>query len=230
MITIPGYSRPPSYYANNISITPVGDLSSTNLQDGLQELDSDLSGGLSSKLDTSAYTAPGLEFITLETFTGVSSISVNDCFTSTYDKYRILIEIPGHTNSANTIVWFRLRASGTDYSAANYNVGYHYTLMNSTATGGDLNAISSTYGYVFSAVGSSGGIGNHGSFDLINPRKSGAYKYFYGQYVAMQASSAVYGYTMFNQVSNTDAYDGITLTIASGTMSGNIQVYGYRKQ
>lgn len=169
----------------------------------------------------------GLVHVHTETFSSQSSVSINNVFTSDYDRYRIMVEVPYHTNSANTTVWFRLRSSGVDENSANYNVGYHYTLMNSTVASGDLNHVSSTYGYVFSAVGSVGGIGAHSSMDFVNVAKSGAYKYAYGQYVSMQASTAVYGYSMFNQVSVLSAYDGMTLGINAGTMNGSVHIYGY---
>lgn len=36
---MPGYSRPPSYIATNITLTPVGTIEATNLQAAVQELD-----------------------------------------------------------------------------------------------------------------------------------------------------------------------------------------------
>jgi hypothetical protein len=38
---MPGYSRPPSYIATNITLTPFGTIEATNLQAGMQEINTD---------------------------------------------------------------------------------------------------------------------------------------------------------------------------------------------
>ena len=48
---MPGYAKPPSYFARNISLNPAGNIEATNVQDAAEELDTDLFGGLASKLD-----------------------------------------------------------------------------------------------------------------------------------------------------------------------------------
>lgn len=50
---MPGYLTIQEYNAQNISVSPAGDLSSSNIQSALEELDSDLSNGLALKSDIS---------------------------------------------------------------------------------------------------------------------------------------------------------------------------------
>lgn len=47
---MPGYLTIPEYSAQNISVTPAGNLSSNNIQNALEELDGDLLSGLAEKL------------------------------------------------------------------------------------------------------------------------------------------------------------------------------------
>jgi len=59
----------------------------------------------------------GLVFITSGTVTAGSSLSFDNCFSATYANYRIILT---HTAANNPTV--RLRASGTDITAANYDM------------------------------------------------------------------------------------------------------------
>ena len=61
---------------------------------------------------------PGLVLLNTTSFSGVTTQSVNNVFTSTYDNYRIIIRITGASAAGST--FFRLRASGSD-KATNYN-------------------------------------------------------------------------------------------------------------
>jgi len=85
--------------------------------------------------DNFAYAASGgLTFIATGTVTAGSALSFNNCFSATYTNYLITINV-----SAGTVLSLRLRASGTDISAANYFVAGSYiasgaqTLINLTA-------------------------------------------------------------------------------------------------
>ena len=42
---MPGYAKPPSYIADNISFTPGGNIAATNVQDALIEVDAEGGGG-----------------------------------------------------------------------------------------------------------------------------------------------------------------------------------------
>jgi hypothetical protein len=61
-------------------------------------------------------------------FTGVSSVSLNNCFSSTYNNYLI---VPDNiTQSTSSYMLFRLRTSGTDNTDNSY--WRQYILANST--------------------------------------------------------------------------------------------------
>ena len=64
--------------------------------------------------------AAGLKLINTTTFSAVSSQSVNDVFSATYDNYKIVCQF---SSSADQEVFFRLRASGSDLTTSVYRTG-----------------------------------------------------------------------------------------------------------
>jgi hypothetical protein len=58
----------------------------------------------------------GLIHITTSTFSGVSSVSIDNCFSATYKHYLITSSFDGTVNPVRA----RLRASGSDASGSNY--------------------------------------------------------------------------------------------------------------
>ena len=81
--------------------------------------------------------ASAFSLIVAETaFTGASSVPVNNCFTSTYTNYKLILNIPTSSNN----VGLKLRASGTDSSTGYYSVNYE---MYSSNAGGSGTAVQS---------------------------------------------------------------------------------------
>jgi len=122
------------------------------------------------------------------TFSGASSISLNGCFSSAYDNYKILLELTGSTNNVATM---RMRVGGVDNSSANYWNNRVYGQATSVTSQGPTSADTS-----FSAVGEFG-------FYQHSHLKTG-------------------------QTTVTTSYDGFTLIVNTGTMSGTVRVYGYK--
>jgi hypothetical protein len=67
-----------------------------------------------------SWVAGGGDFvkITSNTFSAANTFSVNDCFSATYDYYKIFLTAAG---SASLSVNMRLRVGGADETGANYN-------------------------------------------------------------------------------------------------------------
>jgi len=175
----------------------------------------ELSTALADKLDVSAYTAPGLTLITSESFSAVSSVSVNGCFTSTYENYRVVVE---HIGSAQGVIRLRYRASGSDDSTSNY--GY---ALYGIQFGGSVAMIANGSGQ--NLVNISLGIStNHSAFiaDIIRPQKNTVTEYL----VTGTASERHFiGSGVFSSAS---VFDGFSLFPESGTFTGTIRVYGYK--
>jgi hypothetical protein len=189
-------------------------------------LDSEASSDLGSKLDT----AGGLVMVTPTTiansggtasltngavsFSGVSSVSLNGCFTSAYDNYRILIRVINSGGSA--AILFRLRSSGTDASGSNYN----RQLID--VSGGSF-------------VGASATSQSSGVFSISSTTDSAtASGDLYGPQLSVRTVAVTLGnYDDKIRQQNTThtlttSYDGITFIPESGTITGTIRVYGYR--
>jgi hypothetical protein len=176
-------------------------------------------GGLIQVVPTSVAVGSGsgsVDSIGNVTFTGASSISLNGCFTSTYDNYRIIINL--ETTSSGTTSSLRFRASGTDNSSSNYAYSYHFlTTANTTYTQGNANTTTSF------RIGFSDGGTDMAIIDVFNPMKAfrtGYQSVFNGKEVANFTSERNQG-----QMSVTTAYDGFTYF--QNSMAGTIRVYAY---
>jgi hypothetical protein len=154
------------------------------------------------------------------TFSGASSVSLNDCFTSTYDNYRIVCHIT-NTSTADGLS-MRLRVSGADNTTSNYN--YARTESNSSATANRYGAAQTSFdvnstddgglavGFVLDLEAPF--IANHtvGQINVMGQNSSASY------------SSRVGGYVF----SATTSFTGFTIFPGSGTIAGTIRVYGYK--
>ena len=195
-------------------------LKTTNLQhpsavDPAIVLDADGDVTYSGVHDFSAATvtgAPqGLVHIATETFSAVSSVSLNDVFTSDYDNYEIKITATYTTESA--YILFRVRAGGTDLLSSYENSGGVIGASTVVGVSGASTAITtrgiSTNSDIFA-----------GTYDILTPflaSKTG---------VAYRVSR---GNSFFGggSVQNTTSYDGFSMITNTGTFSGTLRVYGY---
>lgn len=162
----------------------------------------------------------GLDIIATQTFTSVSSVSVNDVFTSTYRNYKVnIVDIEGSTNVAYS---FRMRASGSDASGSNTYVQRGLTSINSALTN----------------LASSLNLGNVG--DAVNNEKiAWASMEFKNPQVAQATNVITQSYSRTSlddgfyiigcRHTPTTSYDGFSLFTNTGTFSGRLSVYGYRE-
>jgi hypothetical protein len=152
-------------------------------------------------------------------FSAVSTVSLNNVFSSTYDNYLIVLECNA---SGGSYVNFRLRVAGVDASGANYDWGFY-----NVTDGGTPFALAGSGATSANILRPSASFRNMTSFTICNPAiarptiASGTLHYNDG------ATKAVAG-VMGNVHSVSTAYDGFTL-INSGTITGTVSVYGYNK-
>jgi hypothetical protein len=157
------------------------------------------------------------------TFTGVSSVSLNGCFTSTYDNYRMIIQLTG--SSTTLALNMRTRLSGSDDSTSSYYSSIYYIGTTGAAAGSTVGGVASSWNLV---VGTDSTDTNSWMFmDLANPL-SGKRKTGNGLANEQNAGGVGYGMSRFlNKIVSTN-YDGFTLLTSTGTVSGTVRVYGYR--
>lgn len=142
----------------------------------------------------------GLDYITTSTMTSTTTASINNCFTTTYDAYRILIRL-----TATNGVTMRLRASGTDSTSSNYYTG-NSTAATSWMLTTDVFPLTVT-------------------MDIFQPATATNTRALHVR--GLDASTGVGGVATTahrNDLSN--AFDGFSI-IGTTALTGTITVYGY---
>jgi len=148
------------------------------------------------------------------TASSVNSVSLNGVFSSTYNNYFFTVQ--EIIASTNVDVYFRMRASGTDTTAADHNrAGTKVTYSSGTSSTVNDNA-----GTFFML----------GQYDATNKLSSHVYLYhpnlatdtnYYSLNPSRDATIIQGGF-----LNNNTQYDGITVYPSSGTLSCTIRVYG----
>ncbi len=155
------------------------------------------------------------------TFSSASSVSLNNCFTTTYDNYRIMLDyIPTQSNGLVS----RYRNNGIDESSASYGNAVFFYRSNNTS-GGEAANTGLTYSYL---INQSANGYTALSIDVINPKKA-SYSLMHLLGTIGVSSTDVKSFFGIAQLANTNTYDGITFYPLSGTITGTLRVYGYNQ-
>jgi hypothetical protein len=162
----------------------------------------------------------GLVYITQANMTG-SSLSINNCFTSTYRNYRIVV---ASTQAAGNTSWnFRFRVGGVDNSSANYKFAQTFvTTVGGTGVDSANAGTEVRIGYIASANGDTETV-----MDIFDPQATARTK---GNYQFFGYDSATWAQRqagwMFDQ---TTQFDGITFLTGGSNFTATVYVYGYRQ-
>lgn len=168
---------------------------------------------------TALWTTPdagALTLITTQTFSAVGSVNISNFTSSTYTHYKVLLHATGSTNVG---ILFKFRENVTDKSTNYYGAHWRYTYAGVSAVvdtrdnGTDAVIVStkssgqSTAEFLFSVLdaGATGIIAGYAYDDFVVGGRSFAYK---------------------NGATN---ITGFSLITSTGTITGNISVYGYNK-
>ena len=157
--------------------------------------------------------APGLVHINTTTFSAVSSVSLNEIFSSAYQNYQIILTGQGSVYASTN---FRLRVAGTDNSTAS-----SYLIQRLAASGTTVSALEATNTYAeFAELQTNP---TAAVMNIFNPAVATPTNAM-TQTIVYQRPILIYGATHTQSV----AYDGITIYTLSGTITGTIRVYGYK--
>ena len=158
-----------------------------------------------------------LVLISTTSFSAVSTISVNDVFSTTYDNYKIILTCTSQTGTAGNIL-MRMRVSSADNTNNEYTRSkFFYASSNSTGCDSGSTGTSSFL------VGEDA----TNSFSLIE-----LYAPFLSQKTKhnVQAAKENNGLIFSGSMTVTTSYTGFTLLLSSATnFTGNVSVYGYAK-
>jgi hypothetical protein len=183
-------------------------------------------GGLVQIVPTSIATTGGSGSISATgavSFTSASAISLNGCFNSTYNAYKVLVDITA--SSASSDLSFKYRTAGTDLSNTYYG---GFTGLNHSGTGVTW-AINNSSGakvaefVTFTKRAAFVDLSLYGPF--LTDTKAATWNV---QCVHTSSSTGMGGAGGVSYDTAGSASDGISFIKSSGTMSGSIRVYGYR--
>jgi hypothetical protein len=151
-----------------------------------------------------------------ESGSAVSAISVNDCFSSTYKNYRIIFNGTTSTQLINA----RLRVSGTDETGSIYR--YQVLSAEATATGASRSVNLTSWEAVITTIGMT----SHNVIELSNPFDTTVTA---GNVTRVETPNGNINYRVLNLgINSTASYTGLSLFVPSGTMTGTVDVYGYK--
>jgi hypothetical protein len=177
-----------------------------------------VAGGIPSWATPATAAAPGLAFVTSATFTAATTVSINSCFTSTYDNYVVTVNLSAGSGAGGNY-YAKLRLSGTDSSAS-----YAYNTLTTnatTVTSATLNG--QTTGFPTDSNDQSRPAQTQ--FTLMSPAV-GVYTWFASN--AFSSNAGGQGVKINNGYhAIATAYDGLTLNW-TGAATGTVRVYGMR--
>lgn len=161
---------------------------------------------------------PGLVLITTQTFSAASIISVNNCFSSLYDNYRINLNINSSSASSSN-VFMRMRSSGTDNSTSNYRKAQVYVVYGTTTVSVNESSSADTQFWIDFNVDTA----THSRMiDVLVPFLS----------MRTQISSGIGNSdawsTSMGTFNGTNSFDGFSIYPASGNLTGTVRIYGYK--
>lgn len=188
-----------------------------------QVLTADSTAATGIKWATPASTA-GLTLIKTQSFTTVTSSAVEDVFSSTYEYYKVLIQLTANSAAATHLNW-RARVSGSDNSTSGNYLWASYGTVNSGGgtSGGEGSGASATFGRI--AYMDNSGY-TYTDLTFFNPFSS-SIETGYTSLSNNEGGNSTRIYSANGNMSVTTSYTGFTLLPTSGTISGKVSVYGY---
>ena len=161
--------------------------------------------------------ASGLNLISSSNFSGSPSFTIDNCFSATYDYYKIIITNTSGSGSAAQIN-LNFRTGGTTNTASTYN----YSGTARLYSGGTIdasNAASANHAFIWRTNGSLWS----GTVEIFNPFAAQR-TWFTADKLDTSEAGTVGGY-----FDNTTSFDGISVSNTGSTnIAGNIRIYGYK--
>ena len=165
-------------------------------------------------------TTAGLTLVATGTAAAAASVTVNTCFTTTYDEYLLVMDMQGST-SAN--INLQMRNAGSTITAANYQ--WFRTGQNNGGFGETTNSNGQTAWLVCYA----GSITSNANINLYDPLNSRACNHTAFAVSSNFNDTACGVFSTGFRYSSAQAFDSFVLSVSAGTMTGTIRVYGYTK-
>lgn len=155
-------------------------------------------------------------------FTASATVSINGCFSSTYDSYFVICRSFGSVNGG--FARWRLRVAGVDAQGADY-YRYGFTTNSASAVLTAYNGAAETGWIPFLEYGTNAAESCTTHAFVHNPARSANRTVMS---VNVNNSSGAARYTIDGMHAQAVAYDGFTIYANAGTMTGTVSVFGYR--
>jgi hypothetical protein len=173
------------------------------------------------KWATPTVAASGMTFINRTTFSAQASVTIDSIFTSTYDTYLVVFErTAGSSGSAD--LGFQFRYGSTTQAATYYGSTIKFTSASPTYTG-SANTASFTMLQDISTTGQPGSASAY--INNVGNTSEQATIYGTGIEGATPGGSNIFGCMQLTA----QTYTGFILTPSTGTMTGEITMYGLAK-
>jgi hypothetical protein len=158
------------------------------------------------------------------TFSGASSISLNGCFSSVYDNYRVIFN-PTASVGTDSALSFRYRSSGSNISASNYTgqrlVYFGTTIVASiNVTGNTLQSLS--------LINSTSVDRYFLNLEIYGPALSRK-KLIRADINTLGSDGTGYGETHVGWNDTATPVDGFSILTSGTSISGTVRVYGYNQ-
>jgi len=164
----------------------------------------------------------GLVLISSTDFSAASTVSLNSVFNSSYSNYRVLCNVTAASVNDQNIN-LRLRVGGTDNSTASSYQRSLLRVINGSVSGSQLSESYTLVGQTNTTTGSIV------TADFFNPFATAPTKVISNFHAGGSGTEAWYLANIGVYHTQSISYDGFSLIPASGTITGTIKVYGYKK-
>ena len=162
----------------------------------------------------------GLTYITQATPTAVNTISINNCFTSSYANYLLVMDL---TTAVGTGTFTgRMRVGGVD---ATTNYASQRTIGQASTVAASANA-SGTDDFYLASTDGTNAPRYHLTMNMLSPALARA-----TSCIALMGFNDGGGTSVmqvWNFHTTADAYDGITINFSGTSFTGTIRIYGYQ--
>jgi hypothetical protein len=163
--------------------------------------------------------AVGMWKVASTTFNG-AGFSINNCFTSDFLNYRVVIS--GICTSANADTEFAFRASGSNIGAGTYafaSMGYYNGAVNNGGAGGGANGVG-LIGFGQNRLSSI-------TIDVFSPATSSSWKTVNVNNSFNHTGVGVIVRNIAGVMNSATSADGMSI-VSANTIQGTCTVYGYR--
>jgi hypothetical protein len=164
------------------------------------------------------------QFIKHQTFSSVTEVDIDDVFTTTYDNYRVFINVESSATKLGKLGFRTGGSSGSDHTTSSlYHQQYRYIALG--ASGGDTHSGQNANNYFY--LGSFFSTDSAYVVDIMNPFLS---KETIILSKGVGTNGTNYSYYGEGAVGNNDSLTGLRVYAAdSPNLTGSVSVYGYRK-